>query len=323
MNTALKSLFAGFLVIALSGCGEPPDATIAVGTLERDRAELRAPAMETVTRIHVDDGATVTKGQLLLQLDPRRIEARLAQARASLAAAEARLAEIRRGARSERIEQAQAGLAAARSQLEQARSEWRRLRKLAAEKLASESQLDAARTSVEIAESTVEERHAALAELLTGATPEELARVEAERDVAAARRDELQVVRAELDVQAPFAGRVEQLLVETGDRVPVGMTMATLLHPGPPYANMLLPAEVKQSLSVGDQRAVEVDGHGCYLATLRFVASEATFTPYYSLREEDRGRLVYRAELQLPDSASGLPTGIGVELRDRQSCETQ
>ena len=322
MSTAVKLIFAGFLFVTLAGCGEP-EATIAVGTLERDRAELRAPVMETVIETHVDDGATVEKGQLLLRLDPRRTESRLAAAAANLAAAEARLAEIRRGARSERIEQAQAALAAARSQLEQTRIEWRRQQALASDNLTSESQLDAARTAVEVAESRVEEQYATVDELLTGATPEELARVEAERDAAAAQRDELQLALAELSVEAPLAGRIEQVLVETGDRVTVGMTLITLLRPGPPFANVLLPADAKQTLKVGDQRAVEVDGHGCFLATLRFIASEAAFTPYYALREQDRGRLVYRAELQLPEQASDLPTGIGVELHDRKGCEAQ
>jgi HlyD family secretion protein len=48
---------------------------------------------------------------------------------------------------------------------------------------------------------------------------------------------------------------------------------------------------------------------------VRYIAGEASFTPYYALTQRDRSRLVYVAEIDLPDAASSaLPVGVPVEV---------
>jgi HlyD family secretion protein len=49
--------------------------------------------------------------------------------------------------------------------------------------------------------------------------------------------------------------------------------------------------------------------------TVRFVAGEASFTPYYALTQRDRGRLSYVAEVDLTDAAAqALPVGVPLEV---------
>jgi HlyD family secretion protein len=65
----------------------------------------------------------------------------------------------------------------------------------------------------------------------------------------------------------------------------------------------------------GGAASVHVDGmERAFGARVRTVANEATFTPFFALTEEDRGRLVYLAEVDLVDpEAHDLPTGVPVE----------
>jgi membrane fusion protein (multidrug efflux system) len=81
-----------------------------------------------VQRIHIDDNQLVKAGDLLVEIDPRDYEAKLAQARASLSAAVARskaagaslaLTRVTGGAG---VEQASAGVEAAQSGISQARA---------------------------------------------------------------------------------------------------------------------------------------------------------------------------------------------------------
>jgi membrane fusion protein (multidrug efflux system) len=81
-----------------------------------------------VGRVHLDDNAHVKRGDLLIELDPRDFEARLAQARANLAAAVARhrraeinvkVVDTTSGAG---LDQARAGVQSAARQVEAARS---------------------------------------------------------------------------------------------------------------------------------------------------------------------------------------------------------
>ncbi|MGH9381166.1 MAG: biotin/lipoyl-binding protein, partial [Thermoanaerobaculia bacterium] len=73
------------------GCGEEPPA--AVGTLERDRVEVAAPAAETLRELAVREGDEVAAGQLLARLDPSRLEAELRRAHAARDQADAALSE--------------------------------------------------------------------------------------------------------------------------------------------------------------------------------------------------------------------------------------
>ena len=47
---------------------------------------------------------------------------------------------------------------------------------------------------------------------------------------------------------------------------------------------------------------------------VRWVASEAMFTPYFALTERDRGHLTYEAKVELDIDGERLPDGVPVEV---------
>ena len=47
---------------------------------------------------------------------------------------------------------------------------------------------------------------------------------------------------------------------------------------------------------------------------VRWIASEAAFTPYFALTERDRGRLAYEAKINIETSGARLPDGVPVEV---------
>lgn len=73
-----------------------------------------------IKQILVDQNDIVKAGQVMARLDDAVLQAQLSQAKASVAEAEARLAELRRGTRSEEVAQAQARLDQAKARLRQA-----------------------------------------------------------------------------------------------------------------------------------------------------------------------------------------------------------
>ena len=101
------------LVVALAvltGCGEGDSPYRVVGELTSDRIELTAETNEPITSIEVSEGEPVAAGQVLVAQDPRRAAARLSEAEAALAQAQARLDELVRGPRRELIEGARANV---------------------------------------------------------------------------------------------------------------------------------------------------------------------------------------------------------------------
>lgn len=298
-------------LLVLAGCNGDPEYPV-VGTLERDRIALAAEMAEPVVKIHVREGQQVDAGEVLVELDPRRAEADLARLEASADRVRRRLDELLRGPRQEAIEEARARLAAAESGLATARQELQRVERLEERNLASESQLDSATNARDQAQGEYDAARAALAALVEGTTVEELeqARAAVREAEAAVRRQQLSLER--LIVTAPRAARVEALPFELGETPRVGEALALLRAVDqPPYARVYVPAELHSRFSPGETVRVKIDGHGERAGRVRYMATDAAYTPYYALTEHDAGRLSYLAEIDL-EHAADLPSGIPV-----------
>jgi len=310
-RTALHLARLLLAVGLLTGC-QGADPIDVVGTLEWDRVELTADVAEPIVAIEVREGEAVVAGQALLQLDARRVQARLDESRALLAQHTARLAELQRGPRMERITQARATLAGAEGTLEAALHELNRVRPLVKQELLTRQDLDTARSAYDMALAARDTARAVLAELEHGATQEELDQAVAARDAAAAAVRGLEVSLEQLTVRAPVAGVVDDLPLEPGERPAAGAVVAVLLAGAAPHARVYLPEPLRTRVSVGDTASVYVDGveqpfHG----RVRRVSADPAFTPYYSLTERDRSRLSYLTEVELTGAAAReLPAGI-------------
>lgn len=93
----------------------------AIGTVEsQEQVELRSELSSTVNQIYVALGDTVTKGQLLVELDHSTLDAQLQQASSSINRAKGSLEQQLAGATDESIKQAQASIDQAQAALDQA-----------------------------------------------------------------------------------------------------------------------------------------------------------------------------------------------------------
>jgi HlyD family secretion protein len=313
--TAEHSLRLLLAVIGLAAC-QPDDSIDVVGTLEWDRIELTADAAEPIVAIGVREGEAVAAGQIVLQLDARRLQARLDESRALLAQRSARLDELQRGPRVERITRARATLAGAEATLETALRELNRVRPLVKQELLTRQDLDNARAAYDVARARRDSAQAELAEMEHGTTREELDQAVAARDAAAAAVRGLEVSLERLTVRAPVPGIIDDLPLEPGERPTVGAVVAVLLSGEAPHARVYLPEPLRTRVSVGDPASVHVDGiDQPFSGRVRRVSADPAFTPYYSLTERDRSRLSYLTEVTLAgEAALGLPAGVPLRV---------
>lgn len=304
------------MVVFLGGC-EANDPPPLLGTLEWDRIGIPAEASETVLNWQVAEGDQVTAGQLLLQLDPRRLDAQVAQASAEVAQAQARLEELSNGARSEVIEAAQASLVRAHADATASAQNFQRIATLYQLKQVAIAELDRARASRDESAAAVTNADAQLRELTNGTRSEQLAQASAALQAARSQLTRLQLNREHLDIRAPRAGRVDALPFKPGDQPPMNAEVVSLLVGQSPYARLFVPASQRSRLKIGDYLQVTVEGTEAPLTgKVRSISSTASFTPYYALTGDDASRLVYRAELLLEGAeASHLPAGLPVQAR--------
>lgn len=302
------------LALALAACGDGSDALL--GTLERDRVELVAEAQETILEVAIREGESVKAGQLLVRLDPSSAAARLEQARGNALAAERRHAELVAGTRREQVNEARAVVAGAAARAQTESREFDRVEKLVADRLLPDSALDRQRA---LRDGAVADERAArdrLAELVNGTRVEVVEQAAAALAAAEAQVAELALSVERHTVRAPRDGVVDALPYELGERPPRGAPVVVLLAAGAPYARVFIPEPRRAAVGAGTPATVRIDGSDRdWNAEVRFVSSEAAFTPYYALNARDRGRLAFLAEVVLTeDDAQALPTGVPVEV---------
>lgn len=301
--------------LLLSACDSSPDTNRVVGELASDRIELSAEVAEPITEILVAEGTTVAAGQVLMRQDPARALARLAEAEAALGQAQARLDELVRGPRSEQITAARANVAGAGDELAFRRSDYARVQEIYGKQLASDELLDRAKAALDAAEANNKLRRAQLQELLSGTTVEELAQAEQAMKQAAARRDLLIVDLERHEVRAPVDGVVDSRLFEIGERPAPGQPLTVMLSGEQPYARVYVPEHQRVQVRVGLPATIYVDGlDEAVEGRVRWVASEAAFTPYFALTERDRGHLSYLAKVDIAEERHRLPDGVPVEV---------
>ena len=312
MKQSMTSLVALLAVVA---CGSDDQPNRAVGELASDRIELSAESSEPITRIEVAEGTVVAAGDVLIVQDGTRAEARLAEAEAALGQAQARLDELVRGPRSELIAAARASVEGATQDLEFRENELQRIREIHKRGLASPDQLDRAQAALDAAQANVKLRLAQLEELLTGTTVEELAQAEQAVKQAAARRDAAIVDLDRHTLSAPAAGVADSRLYELGERPTPGQPVMIVLGGRQPYARVYVPEAIRVHVQAGTAARVFIDGlNEPVEGRVRWVASEAAFTPYFALTERDRGRLTYVAKIDLVTDGERLPDGVPVEV---------
>ncbi|MFQ5937255.1 MAG: HlyD family secretion protein [Acidiferrobacterales bacterium] len=304
------------VVLSLLACTKESSEPEVVGTLEWDRIELIAETGEPIVEIRVREGDTVEAEQIVLRQEATRYRAELDETKATRAQAAARLAELKRGPRSERISEGRARLAGAESMLDARNKDLQRIRSLVSRKLISIQDLDRARAERDAAQADRDAARAELEELLAGTTAEELKQAEDALARAEAAVRATRVTLERLTIRAPQAGRVDALPYKLGERPSSGAAVAILLGGEAPYARVYIPEKMRVQITPGRLAQVHIDGTAQpFAARVRSVSQEATFTPYFALTERDRSRLSYIAEVVLTEpDATGLPAGLPVRV---------
>lgn len=304
-----------FCCLGLSACSTAEHTNRMVGQSESDRIELTAEFMEPVVDRMVIEGQALRAGQLLLQQDASRIKASIEGAEAELARHQARLDELVRGPRSEQIEALKAEVDGARKDRSFQETELRRLERLLTQALTSPDQVDRARIAKDTSQSRLLALEARLEELLAGTTVEELRQAEAQVRIAQANLKSLRIDLERHAFVAPVDAIVDSLLFEVGERPQAGQPVAVLLAGSQAFARVYVPEALRAAVAPGTAATVFVDGLERALeGRVRWVSSEATFTPYFALTQHDRGRLAYVAKVDILNHATRIPDGVPLEV---------
>ena len=178
-----------------------------------------AKVMGRVAWIGVEKGDVVREGQTLVRLEDSEFLAQVNQAKANLAAAQARLDRLRTGSRPEEKLKDKAAVLQAEANLKNAEAEYQRAESLFRSGVASKAEFDRALAQRDSAVAMVQAARQSSAMTDIGPRKEEIRAAEAEVNQMRAALDYANTQLAATEIKAPVSGTVLERIVERGEMV--------------------------------------------------------------------------------------------------------
>ena len=151
--------------------------------------------------------------------------------------------------------------------------------------------------------------------LKSGARPQEIDAARARVAGADAQIATLQQALEDATVKAPVAGIVTQKLADVGEILAPRAPIVTLVDLDHAWANIYVDEPLIPRVRLGAQATIFTDAGGAGLkGTVTFISPKAEFTPRNVQTREDRDRLVYGVEIQIPNPERKLRPGMPVEV---------
>lgn len=290
-----------------------------LGYVEGETRLIGAPQAGRLVSVDVTKGQQVQAGETLFALDPAQARASLAAAEAAAETARATHQNLLSGKRQEEIDIIQAQIAQAEAGLELAQKEFQRASSLASTGTAARSRLDQASEQVTTYEQRITELKASETVASLPARPAEIeaakARIaEASSQVQAA-KDHLK----DLSPDAPVSALVDDVFFKAGEWVAAGQPVVSLLEPGDITIRFFVPEAVLAKAAPGTRITYQCDGcSGPKTATIAHVASQPEYTPPVIYSETARAKLVFLVEAKPERQDSELRPGLPIAVETLQ-----
>jgi len=277
-------------------CDREPPGTV-TGYAEGEYIYVAAPEGGWVSEVLVKRGAHVNVGDPLFTLDADAQVAQRDQAAAQLRQAEAQLANLEKGRRSDEITALEAALTQARANRTLADAEFKRATELKQRGFVSQAALDTRRTQRDAAAMQVKQTEASLALARKGARNDEIAAARAGAEGAKAALARTEYALSQRRIRAKVAGRIEDTLRRAGEFVPPGGAVVQMLPPQNVKLRFFVPERLRAKLAVGAVVGVACDGCAQGMkGRVTFIASAAEFTPPVIYSVGSREKLVWMVE---------------------------
>jgi multidrug efflux pump subunit AcrA (membrane-fusion protein) len=178
--------------------------------------------------------------------------------------------------------------------------------------LSLQVQADMAQAQYEVATSAVGLANAQVEGLKMGATPEQIAAVEAQVEIARSALDALQTQDAKFILRAPIAGLVLERPVHVGEVALPGAPLMTLADLDHMTLTVYVPEDQLGRVYVGQPVSVTVDAYAgrTFLGSVIYIADEAEFTPRNVQTREERVNMVFAVRVALPNPDHALKPGM-------------
>jgi HlyD family secretion protein len=250
------------------------------GRIEADEIDIATKFAGRVAELFVDEGSTVSAGQVVARMDTRDLQASLEKAQAQVKRAQRAHDEARSN-----VEQQRTQLVLAQQEL--ARTESLLKNGYATRELLDQrqQQVDSATAALNAANSRVDQAGHAL-------------------DAARHDVELLQINIADNTLVAPRDGRIQYRIANTGEVLPAGGKVFTMLDLASVYMDIYLPTADTGKAKIGNSARIVLDAYPniAIPAKVSFISDQAQFTPKAVETKNERDKLMFRVRVRIdPD----------------------
>jgi HlyD family secretion protein len=297
-------LFLCAVLLALTGCSRQKSAGYQ-GYLEGEFVYVGAPLGGQLEKLAVTKGARVAAGTPLFTLEHANELAAQRQAADQLRAAEARLADARKGQRPSELATLSARLAQARAAAELSHLDLARQKNLFETRVLAASDYDRARLTHEKNTRAIDELEALLTTAGLGGRSDALAAAEADVSAADAAKTKTDWAVAQKSQSAPRAALVYDTLYREGEFVAAGNPVVSLLPAENIKVRFFVPEAEFAALSAGAAVRIAITGRPAPLdARISYLSPSPEYTPPILYNRENRSKLVFMVEAVFNDATA-------------------
>jgi HlyD family secretion protein len=300
----------------LTACSGQRDGVFS-GYVETEPVRVASPIGGRLVKLAVQRGDQVASGAPLFTLESDTEAAALHESQARLQQAEAQAADLGKGSRPDELAARRAALEQARAALVQSSSDLKRQRDLADAHFVSPATLVAFQARRDADASRVQQLEAELRVARLGGRDDTRTAAQAQSQAARAAVAQSQWALKQKSVAAPLAARVDDTLYREGEWVPAGAPVVNLIAPTSIKLRFYVPESQRATLAPGSAVQARCDACGGPIsATVRYVATQAEYTPPVIYSQDERSKLVFMVEAwPQPADAAKLPPGMPVEVQ--------
>lgn len=318
MKKVILSLFVavGVLIgIYILVIHQSVDLNKAHGTVDIQDSLLSFERSGKIISISVDEGAQVSKGQVLARLDTEALEHQQRIQYSQCEAEQALLEQYQNGYLKEELDTAKAAVAKAQAAVDLAKITYQRNASLLSSKSISQQEFDSSKAAYTQAQAALEESKAQLSLYQRGYREEVIS---AQSAKVTACTQQLRYLHYQINEQgvilAPFSGTIRSRVHEMSDFVGAGETIFALTYEQTKKIRIYLSENQLNRISLGQTVSVEVPFRTPLSGTVTFISPSAMFTPKSVQTEELRADLVYEVTVEVPDPEKVLRFGQAITV---------
>jgi HlyD family secretion protein len=285
-------VLAAMLTMVLGCQKQEPGIIQAPGLVQGEITTLKAQTSGTVQTIYFQEGSRIKTQDLLITIDPAKINNQKNEIEIALKELHSKQASIE-----QKVKLTAATLKYLKTQLQR----FQRLQK--SDSVAGEK--------VESMELKKIEAETGLFEL-----KQALIELDIQREKLANKKEYLELILNDHRILSPVSGTVLEVFVHTGESVFPNVTLLEILDNQSLYVDVFIEENELANLAINQAVTLKIDGleNRHFAGTISYFGQKAEFSPKYIISEKERKSLLYQVKVKITEPMDYFKVGMPVTV---------